>query len=73
MTVFSGRVVNGVIVIDDGPLPEGAEVTVLVENDGETFDVTPEEEAMLLASIAQADRGEFVSAEEVLTELRDDK
>ena len=36
----------------------------------ETFDVPPELEAELLESIAQADRGETISADEVIERLR---
>ena len=35
----------------------------------ETFTVTPEEKAILLESMAQADRGEFVDFDELLAEL----
>jgi len=36
----------------------------------ETFDVSPEEEKMLLAALAQADRGEVISWEELRERLR---
>jgi hypothetical protein len=70
MTTLTGRVVNGKIEVDDDSLPEGAIVTVHIHDDEETFEPTPEEEAMLLAAIAEADRGEFVSWAELLNELR---
>ena len=37
----------------------------------EDFELTPEQEAELEESIAEADRGEFVTAEESLRELRE--
>ena len=43
-------------------------MTVL-SNDREPFRVSPEEKRMLLESMAQADRGEFVDADDLLAEL----
>ena len=42
---------------------------VLREGD-ETFELTADEEAELIASIAQIERGEFISGEELLERLR---
>ena len=42
---------------------------MLAKDDEAGFDLTPEQEAELLLSIAEADRGETVSAEEVLAKL----
>ena len=50
-------------------LEEGSFVTVLAREAGGTFELTPEEEAELLLSIGEADRGETVSGEEVLESL----
>jgi predicted transcriptional regulator len=44
-------------------------VTVLARDSEDGFFLTAEEEAELLLSIAEADRGETVSAEEVLERL----
>jgi len=44
-------------------------VTALAKDDEGGFTLTPEEEAELLLSISEADRGETVSAEEVLAKL----
>ena len=70
MQLTSGTVVDGKIVIDGDALPEGTVVTILARESEETFLVPPELEADLLASIAEADRGETVSADEVLQSLR---
>jgi hypothetical protein len=51
-------------------LHEGASVTVLVRENGEGFEVTPEEELELLRAVADADRGDLVSSEQVLERLR---
>ncbi len=40
-------------------------VTVVAREDDETFEVSPEEEKALLAAIAQAERGEVISWEEL--------
>ncbi|HEY0155973.1 MAG TPA: hypothetical protein VGF28_01630 [Thermoanaerobaculia bacterium] len=69
MQIASGKVVNGHVVVD-AELPEGADVTLIALNDEETFEVTPELEAVLLESIAQGRRGETIPAEELLREMR---
>ena len=70
MQLAIGTVVDGKIVVEGDPLPEGAVVTILAREADETFEVPPELEAELLESIAQADRGETISAEELLERLR---
>ena len=51
-------------------LAEGASITVVRREDDEAFDLTPDEEAELLESIAAIERGEFVSEEQLLERLR---
>jgi len=70
MQLAIGTVVGGKVVVEGDPLPEGAVVTILAREPDETFEVPPELEAALLESIAQADRGETISAEELLERLR---
>jgi hypothetical protein len=70
MQLATGTVVDGKIVVEGEPLPEGAVVTILAREADETFEVPPELEAELLESIAQAERGETISAEELLKRLR---
>lgn len=70
MQVATGTVIDGKIVVEGVPLPEGAIVTILARDAHESFEVPPELEAELLESIAQADRGETISAEELLQRLR---
>ena len=70
MQLATGIVVGGKVVVDGDPLPEGAIVTILARETDETFEVLPELEAELLESIAQAERGETISAEEMLERLR---
>jgi len=68
MRIASGKVVHGQIVYE-GELPEGAEVTLLAHDVEETFEVTPELKAVLLESIAQCDRGETISGDELIREM----
>jgi predicted transcriptional regulator len=41
-----------------------------VEIEAGPFELTPEEEAELAESLAEADRGDFITAEELLERLR---
>ena len=69
MKMATGKVIGGKVVVEGVALEEGTSVTVLAKDDEAGFDLTPEQEAELLLSIAEADRGETVSAEEVLAKL----
>ena len=69
MNVLTGKVVSGKVVVEGSPLPEGAKVTILVRDEQEGFTLGPDDEAALLASIEEADRGETVDAEAVLRKL----
>ena len=69
MKIATGKVVGGKVVVDGAPLEEGASVTVMARDDENGFTLSPEEEAELLLSIAEADRGETISAEELLAKL----
>ena len=70
MKVVTGRVVEGKVVLEGEPLAEGSVVTVVAREDDETFEVSLEEERALLEAIAQADRGQVVSWEELREQLR---
>ncbi len=70
MKVATGKVVDGKIILEGEALAEGSVVTVDAREDDETFDVSPEEEQALLAAIAQAERGEVVSWEQLREQLR---
>lgn len=69
MQIASGKVIDGRVVVQ-AELPEGAEITLLALDGEETFEVDAELEAVLLESIAQGERGETISAEELLREMR---
>jgi hypothetical protein len=63
MTIATGTVVDGRVVVEGETRTEGATVTVLLREDEEGFELTPGEEEEILESIAQIERGEFVSDE----------
>ena len=69
MKIATGKVVGGKVVIEGAPFEEGTSVTVLARDEEASVTLTPEEEAEILLAIAEADRGETVSAEEVLANL----
>ena len=69
MKIATGKVIGGKVVIDGAPLEEGVSVTVLARDVENGFTLSPEEEAELLLSIAEAERGETISVEEVLQKL----
>ena len=69
MRVIPGRVVGGHVVLEGASLEESAKVTVLVREEGETFELTPDDAARLLEAIGDADRGDLVDAKDVLRRL----
>jgi hypothetical protein len=69
MRITTGKVVAGKIVVDDAPLEEGATVTVLAPESGETFKLDPAEEAELLAAIAEIESGLSVDGDGLLKSL----
>lgn len=71
MRVTSGKVVSGQIIVEGEPLPDGVAVTVLARDADESFELDAAAEAELLLSLAEADRGELVPAEDVLRVFRD--
>ena len=66
MQVATGTVVNGKIVLEGVPLAEGAVVTVVSRGADESFLLTEAQENELLAAMAEIERGEYVSLEELL-------
>ncbi|HWN42351.1 MAG TPA: hypothetical protein VNW71_09020 [Thermoanaerobaculia bacterium] len=63
---------NGKIEVPGEVFAEGLVVTILAQEDRETFTLGPEAEADLLAAIEEADRGELLSEEEFWREVRRD-
>jgi predicted transcriptional regulator len=70
MQVFTARVKGDAIVFDeDVELPERSRVTVIADEREAPFELTAEQNAELAESIAEADRGEVISAEELFRRL----
>ncbi len=69
MRIASGKVIAGRVVVEGEPLAEGATVTVLAPDDDQAFDLSPEEESLLLQSIREAEQGRVVDAATVLRDL----
>jgi predicted transcriptional regulator len=69
MQVATGTVVKGKVVVEGVALPEGAVVAVLSRGKEEKFSLTAEQEDELLAAMAEIERGEFVTLEDLLASL----
>jgi hypothetical protein len=69
MKIATGTVVHGQIVTEGQAFSEGEKVTVLGHGEDSPFRVSADEKRVLLESVAQADRGEFVDSDELLAEL----
>jgi hypothetical protein len=69
MQVATGIVVDGKVVVEGLDLPEGESVVVLTREPEEEVQLSPEEEAELLEAMAEADRGETISVEELFLRL----
>lgn len=69
MQVATGTVVNGKIVLEGVLLAEGAVVTVVARGADESFSLTTSQEDELIAAMAEIERGEYVSLEELLKSL----
>ena len=72
MRVARGKVVGNTVVLDERsalsePLVEGQSVTVYIDEDGWKLDEASTQE--LVEAMAECDRGDVVSVEEVLASL----
>jgi len=65
----TGKVVGGKIEVEGERLKEGSTVTVLAQEDDETFELTAEQEAELSRRIQAVESGRFVNGDELLDEL----
>lgn len=70
MRIITGRVVDGKVVVEGGHLEEGSLVTIVAQDEGESFAVSEADKAFLLESLAEIRRGESVTAAEMFDELR---
>ena len=69
MQVATGTVVNGKIVLEGVPLTEGAVVAVVARGADEGFLLTDAQENELVAAMAEIERGEYVTLEDLLHSL----
>ncbi len=70
MQTFTALVKGGAIVPEEGiELPEGSRVTVIADGREAPVELTAKQEAELAESIAESDRGDVISAAEVLRRL----
>jgi hypothetical protein len=69
MRIATGKVISGKVVVEGEPLEEGSTVTVIAPENNETFELSPEEEERLLASLAEAASGQAIPASELLRDL----
>lgn len=70
MQVAIGTVVNGKVVVEGVSLVEGAVVAVVARGADETFTLSPQDENELAAAIEEVERGEFISAHDLLEGLK---
>lgn len=69
MGIATGTVVAGKVQLEGVALPEGSIVTVLTPDSTGEVCLDAEDEAALLEAIAEADRGETVSPEDLFARL----
>lgn len=69
MGIATGTVVEGKVLVEGALLPEGAVVTVLTREASSSILLSPEDEAALLEAIAEAERGDTISPEELFARL----
>ena len=69
MQIATGTVVHGKIVVEGVSLTEGAVVAVVTRGADESFSLTETQEDELLAAMAEIERGEYVTLEELLQSL----
>jgi hypothetical protein len=70
MRIITGRVVDGKVVLEGGELEEGSLVTVVAADRDSSFAVSAAEEQQLAESVAQCERGETVTADQLFARLR---
>jgi hypothetical protein len=70
MRVTTGTVVSGRVVLVDPAIADRTDVYVLTRDPDETPSLSAEELAELEAGLAEADRGDMISGEELFLRLR---
>ena len=70
MRVVTGTVVSGQVVFDDAKFIDGTHVVVVSCDKEDKISLSSEELAELEAGIAEADRGDTISGDELFERLR---
>lgn len=70
MKILTGKVAHGRIEVPADLVAEGSLVTILVADDEEGFELSPELENELVEAMAEADRGETMDGWQLLRELK---
>ena len=70
MTVATGTVLAGKVVLDEPSLSDGTAVWVVTREEQAEVHLSSEELAELEAGIAEAERGETITGEELFARLR---
>ena len=70
MRVATGTVVAGQVILDDSEFIDGTHVVVVSRDREDEVCLSAEELAELEAGIAEADRGETISGDELFARLR---
>jgi predicted transcriptional regulator len=69
MGLLTGTVVAGKVVVEDGLLVEGASVYIVTREAEHAVRLEPGELAELEAGIAEADRGDMITGDELFARL----
>ena len=69
MQIATGTVVDGKIVLEGVSLAEGAVVAVVTRGADESFVLTDAQEDELLSAMAEIERGEYVTLDDLLRSL----
>ncbi|TYQ13729.1 UNVERIFIED_ORG: hypothetical protein JN05_03129 [Zoogloea ramigera] len=70
MKFITGKIVAGQVIVDGAPFDEGTVVSVFTHEADEPFELSDGEEAALMLSIQEAERGEVISGAELIASLR---
>jgi hypothetical protein len=70
MKIITGKIVDGQVIVEGSPFDEGSIVTVLANDGDESVEVSAVQEAELLLALAEAERGDVISPEELFASLR---
>ena len=71
MSVATGRILGGQVVLDGDPepLPEGRRVTLVIDDEEEGFHLDAESIRLLREAQADIRKGKFFTEEEILKDL----